>query len=1279
MKSIHASMHSAVLAVLLTTWLGAQPADLAGASGIRTGLAVQAGCRDAAGLLALAREPGLLVHGLVVDGQVAAVREALRAAGAETRVGAMAWQGGPLPYADGMVNLLLVDPAAGLPEEEIKRVLAPFGVAYTRQNDTWVAYRQPWPEDFDEWSHSRYDATGNAVSRDRQVGPPRFLQWEAGPRWNRGVKTSSMVAQRGRIFYILDDSHFAVTERSWSLIARDAGNGLLLWRHELPSWSGSRGGKKVGPAQVHRLLVAEGDRVYAPLADAAPVSQLDAVSGRVLRTYAETERAEEILVAGGVLVALVNPNTPTGLRRGVEQDMFVLAFAPESGDLLWRHQARMILPMTLAADDSQVVFHDGKSIQSLDLKTGTPRWTSPPTGQQIAFADNADSDQPGATGNTILLAPQFAPTLIIYDEVVAFAGGRQLNVVAATDGRELWRADYAPSNYSVPVDLFGFGGKLWGPDAEMNLWRPLDDNVDMNAYDPLTGELAARAQGDYGFRFQHHRCHQMKVVNGQVMAARAGIEFLDTATGKLAAQHWVRGSCYYGVMPANGLLYVPPHDCACFIRAKLSGFMALNTRPPARPLPVPAEARLERGPAYGQIPERTGESQSGDWPTYRHDPARSGRNPVQVDPNLLLGWQTPLGGTLTSPVVAESRVYLADTDARRLHALDAASGKPLWSFAFDARVDSPPTVHQGLVLGGSRDGSVVALRAEDGALVWRFRAAPEQRLIVSREQLESPWPVPGSILVAGGIAYFAAGKSSYLDGGIRFYGLDARTGRVVAERTLATLAADGAQLFDEEGVDGYLNDILASDGERLFMRHQVLDLGGEPQADPVTHLHSPDGYLSADTTSRLLWTYAPVYTSPHQGAFYDQRVSRMLYPSGRILVEGEDSIYGFGQNHYAEANHNPGGQWALFAAPKEPVVPLGLTAREKLALARAGKTSVPFRWWTPVPIQAWAMVRTENLLFVAGPRGTGAVSPAALAGKAPALLLAVNPADGSVVAEMALPAMPVWDGMAAAGDSLYLALANGEALRLWPALPGRAGTPLTAAGWQVKLPPLEEAPEPGLVGRWRFDEGGGLLARDCSGKGHHAMVAGNWAKGAFGTCLIAAGAPQAATIPDAEHLHFGTGDFTLALWVKVDGHDVRLLGKEAFPENWWVMNLLPNGRAELVLGEGRGAGQSVRPATIQTVPTDAWTHLVAVADRQAGEVRWYLNGTLDSTTPIPAAMAKGLHGAGREISIPSSHKPFRGLIGDFRIYRQALPLERILELYQEQAERRASTAFERAE
>ena len=1236
-------------------------------SGFHGGLIVVLEPRAADDVLCFAQGENVLVHGLLERGDVTStVRDGIRKKGSYGRVSVMDWEGGILPYADGMVNLLVCQrPVENLKQDEIDRVLAPNGVAWTWQEGQRVSHRKPRPAQMDEWTHSRYDATCNAVSKDKLVGPPRFVQWEALPRWNRGVKTSSLVAAGGRIFFILDDSSFLSRERTWSLIARDAYNGIQLWRHELAGWEGARGGKKVGPAQVHRRLVAVGEKVYATLGEFYPVSVIDAATGQVIKVLKDTEKTEEFLVANGILVALVNPNDPSDHRRGEEEPLRIVAADAETGKTLWIHQSATLLPLTLASNGDQVVYHDGKAIQSLDLRTGASRWNSPPTGQKVEHRASAHPDSPGAEKSTILLAPQFAPTLILYEDVVAFAGGCQINVVSAKDGKELWRAEYPPSNYSVPVDLFGFEGLLWGPDTHMNMWRPLNDHLELNAYDPLTGEIRERLKDSYGFRFQHHRCHPIKAVDKTVLMARAGIEFFDTETAKVTHHHWTRGSCYYGIMPANALLYVPPHDCACYIRTKLSGFMALQSAATVSAATVPKETKLQKGPAYGEKKFSQRPSSPEDWPTYRHDMARSGKASTSLDTELLLGWQTEVRNSLTSPVIAEDRLYVASTDSHQLYCLDADTGETLWQYDFEARIDSPPTIYQGIVLSGCRDGSVHALRASDGTQAWRFRAAPDERLICCRGQLESAWPVPGSLLILNDTVTFAAGKSSYVDGGIYLYGLDPHTGAIRVERTLNTRHEDGSETLDEEGSYGFLNDILASDGKRIFMRHQVFDEKGQAQSDRIPHLHGPDGFLSEETTPRLLWTYAPVYTSPHQGAFYDRRLSRTLFPTGRILVEGRDEIYGYGQNHYEKPRPDPGGTYALFCAFKKSEIPLDLTAREYRELAVNQGKSMSFRWWKRIPIQVWAMVLAEDVLFVTGPMGNELNSEAALDGEASGRLLAVSRRDGAILAEMILPSTPVWDGLAAARGKLYLSTRNGQVLCLWSANSGRPGTPLSAESWGKVLPPVKVEKEEGLVGHWRFDEGQGLLARDSSGQGHDAEVAGHWEETEFGPCLATDGAPGAAMILDAPHLRFGNNDFTLALWVKIDAYDVRILGKEAFPQNWWVINVVPDGRAELVLGEGRGDGKSVRALTSEPLPKGDWVHLAAVVDRKAGTVHWYVDGKLDTTHSIPQTMTEGLHAEGKDIAIPSHHKPFPGFMGDFRIYRRALDAKRMRELFEE--------------
>ena len=82
---------------------------------------------------------------------------------------------------------------------------------------------------------------------------------------------------------------------------------------------------------------------------------------------------------------------------------------------------------------------------------------------------------------------------------------------------------------------------------------------------------------------------------------RCGVH-VDLATKKTwDINHWVRGACLYGVMPANGLVYAPPHDCACYPETKLYGLNAMAPKIVERVKPKLTdsdEGRLEKGPAF---------------------------------------------------------------------------------------------------------------------------------------------------------------------------------------------------------------------------------------------------------------------------------------------------------------------------------------------------------------------------------------------------------------------------------------------------------------------------------------------------------------------------------------------------------------------------------------------------------------------------------------------------------------------------------------------------------
>jgi hypothetical protein len=144
------------------------------------------------------------------------------------------------------------------------------------------------------------------------------------------------------------------------------------------------------------------------------------------------------------------------------------------------------------------------------------------------------------------------------------------------------------------------------------------------ALDPQTGQVRRERPADQEFfnvGMGHHRCYRNKATCRYLVLGRSGVEFVDLESGKAEAHHWVRGTCQYGVVPANGLLYVTPHTCGCFIKAKLNGFNVLAPAGATDGLDAAGE-RLELGPAFGRVVP--GEGSQDDWPTYRHDAFRSG-------------------------------------------------------------------------------------------------------------------------------------------------------------------------------------------------------------------------------------------------------------------------------------------------------------------------------------------------------------------------------------------------------------------------------------------------------------------------------------------------------------------------------------------------------------------------------------------------------------------------------------------------------------------------------
>jgi len=315
--------------------------------------------------------------------------------------------------------------------------------------------------------------------------------------------------------------------------------------------------------------------------------------------------------------------------------------------------------------------------------------------------------------------------------------------------------------------------------------------------------------------------------------------------------------------------------------------------------------------------------------------------------------------------------------------------------------------------------------------------------------LESVWPVHGSVLVKDDMVYLVAGRSMFLDGGLRLLCLDPVTGAKISESILDDRDPEtGANLqihVKTLNMPVALPDILSADDEYIFMRSQRFayrrhrfgkDLAreqipphsgdhaaqGSQQYGAGVHLFSPYGFLDGTWFHRSYWVFGRSYASG-AGGYY--RAGRYA-PAGRIMAFDDTHVYGFGRQPKYFKWTTPM-EYQLFAAEKFP----------------AGQ-SITYRWTDTSPsIFVRAMAVADEILFIAGPPDVvdeehafdNSADPnviemldeqdAALKGAQGTLLRAVSVTDGGKYAEYNIASLPVWDGMVVANGRLFISMENG--------------------------------------------------------------------------------------------------------------------------------------------------------------------------------------------------------------------------------------------------------------
>ncbi|MHC4402260.1 MAG: outer membrane protein assembly factor BamB family protein [Planctomycetota bacterium] len=1046
-----------VLAVVVTTGAvtAKEPATALKEAGITGGLVVHLGCGGGEMTAALRTSDAFTVHGLDRDlANVEKARKYIQSKGLYGPVSVDHLPGSVLPYVDNLVRALLVSDAGSIPRDELMRVVCPGGVAVIDGKLTVKL----WPRETAQWPQHYNTPDNNAVALDSVVGPPRYFRWIAEPEWSRShlelPSIHSLVSAKGRLYSIEDRAsveHPALPGR-FALICRDAFNGIELWRHPFPDWQPVNIYIKFTPTQLQRQLAAIGDEIYCTPGLNAPITVFDAATGKTLRQFEGTEQSQEFVYADGVLYVVTGdpydtlgigstprgatqpaPGTVAAKSRGRASTIGPSSFSREaygpliptltnptskivaidagSGQEIWKKQGddtKDYEGATLAVRGPNVVYALKDSLLCIDRKTGRQRWRV--TAEKGPwFAQNAkerilgNRNRPGKAPGTTL-------ALVLSDEAVYLAGCNALWAFSMKDGAQMWEALTHINHFKSP-DLFLVDGVVW--------------TANKRGYDARTGRLVRALTQDMIGPMSHDRCYRNRITpRWYINSATGGSDFLALDGSGEFPNHWARSTCGVGYLPCNGLLYLGPHACSCYNVVKLTAFNALASEPGLRssgqPIPLKIEPRVEKGPAFAESSNSKQSDGLDSWPTYRNSRSRGGCTKAAVSAKLKPKWQAKLSPRISAPTIAEGKVFVADVDAHSVRALDADTGKQLWSYTVGGRVDSPPTWHKGRLLFGSRDGWVYCLRAKDGRLAWRFKGLPD-RSICAYQQVESAWPVGGSILIRDDIAYFCAGRNSFIDGGMVLFGLDPETGQVRHHRHLYGPYGENefpVRMTKEEvggngfGIQGNKSDILLADDQHVYLRHSAFT----PDLTPVepSQLKKP----------HLITTPGFVQSVPHHRSFWTVN-TRLLYdiPTGRGPTYG-DILVKDGARFYEVRGYQPAR--GFYFDPR--VSGYTLFAGEIGPKGTGPHQTVNERWKADIPLTGKAMALANNVLFVAGTPVTFPKDDLSKAydGRMGGVLWAASAEDGTKLAQYKLDAPPVWDSLAAVEGKLFLCTTDGQ-------------------------------------------------------------------------------------------------------------------------------------------------------------------------------------------------------------------------------------------------------------
>ncbi len=236
----------------------------------------------------------------------------------------------------------------------------------------------------------------------------------------------------------------------------------------------------------------------------------------------------------------------------------------------------------------------------------------------------------------------------------------------------------------------------------------------------------------------------------------------------------------------------------------------------------------------------TAESNSVNWPMFRHDPNHSGyttSNGTANSAKLLWAYETS-AAIWSSPAVVDGRVFVGSKDCN-IYCLNSSNGELLWNFTTVHEVNSSPAVSDGNVYVGSYDGWVYCLDVVTGLPVWIS--------FVGGFVLSSPVVVDGRLFIGSGSHDFFCFNAS--DGTLLW------SFPTLSPVDSSPAISSGVVHFATE--DYHVYALNSSTGREIWRRHTGSVVSSPSISNGYVYIGSKEGYvvgLNASTGAQI-WKY----------------------------------------------------------------------------------------------------------------------------------------------------------------------------------------------------------------------------------------------------------------------------------------------------------------------------------------------------------------------------------------------------------------------------------------